>query len=304
MIFKPFITLLVLTCGGLVACQNTSTPDAATQAFVDTDSSTQTVTAMSFNLRLSTATDGENAWMQRKEDVITLIHKYQVDILGVQEALPVQMQDLQQGLPHYASIGVGRDPDNQGEFSAIFYSRGKLQLLAEDTFWLSPTPETPSKGWDAALNRICTWGRFQVRATGREFLVFNTHFDHVGEEARRQSAQLILKKISELNPDWLPVILSGDFNLTDDEIPIGIISTHMQDSCQSVRFRTSRPKSENWIASIIFSPKVLIFSPMPTWMTGVKATRPVTHPIIFLSWSDFSCKKDRINCHPLLRSTS
>jgi len=185
---------------------------------------------MSFNLRYSTQADGENAWPQRKDDVVALIHEYQVDLLGVQEALPTQMQDLQQGLPGYASLGVGRDLDNQGEFSAIFYSTVKFKLLDGDTFWLSKSPQTPSKGWDAALNRVCTWGRFRALETGREFLIFNTHFDHVGHEARQQSAQLILDKITELNPERLPLILSGDFNLTDQETPIGMLSSAMQDS--------------------------------------------------------------------------
>jgi len=220
--FKSFSILLLLTCLGLTACQNNPGAGTAVQM--------QELAVMSFNLRYSTEADGENAWHHRKDDVIALINEYQVDLVGVQEALPAQMQDLQQGLSQYASLGVGRDPDNQGEFSAILYSTAKFQRLAGDTFWLSETPETPSKGWDAALNRICTWARFRVHETGREFLLFNTHFDHVGAEARRQSARLILDKIKDLNPDRLPVILSGDFNLSDTEIPIGLISAVMQDS--------------------------------------------------------------------------
>jgi len=230
MSFGNITMFAISACLGLAACQNPSAPVSATQTANLPPADTFQV--MSFNLRLATATDGENAWPQRKEDVIALIGDQQVDILGVQEALPEQMHDLQQGLSNsgYLALGVGRDPDNQGEFSAIFYATATLELRAGETFWLSPTPQVPSKGWDAALNRICTWGKFRVRSTGREFLVFNTHFDHIGEEARRQSAQLILDKISESNPEQLPVILSGDFNLTDNETPIGIISAQMQDS--------------------------------------------------------------------------
>jgi len=220
------IVASILACLGLAACQDTPAPELQTAE----NHPAASLTVMTFNLRYSTAADGDNAWVNRKDDVLALIQEYGVDILGVQEALPEQMQDLQQGLSEYASLGVGRDPDNQGEFSAIFYSTQRLRLLAGDTFWLSPTPEIPSKGWDAALNRICTWGKFQTQDSGREFFVFNTHFDHMGREARRQSAQLIVDKIAELNPGQLPVILSGDFNLTDQEDPIRLVSQVMQDS--------------------------------------------------------------------------
>jgi len=232
---KSLIPLLLLACLGLTACQNNPATDTTAQAVVDTNGQTQELAVMSFNLRYSTDSDGDNAWRVRKDDAVALIGQYQADLLGVQEALPAQMQDLQQALPQYANLGVGRDPDNQGEFSAIFYSKTKFQLLAGDTFWLSPTPDAPSKGWDAALNRICTWGRFRVRETGREFLMLNTHFDHMGVEARHQSAQLIVEKITELNPERLPVILSGDFNLTDKETPIALLSTAMQDSIHHSR---------------------------------------------------------------------
>jgi len=219
------LLLLLLAGFGLAACENSPAPDVETQ----TADTAPKLSVMSFNLRYANAADGENAWTHRKDDVLALLGSYQPDVLGVQEATPVQMQALRDGLPGYASLGVGRDADNQGEFSAIFYAKDKLQLLEGDTFWLSETPEIPSKGWDAALNRISTWGKFRVLETGREFLAFNTHFDHVGVEARQQAARLILRKIDELNPQRLPVVLSGDFNLTDTEAPIGLISAAMQD---------------------------------------------------------------------------
>jgi len=224
--FKQLVVLSALAFLGLAGCRSEPTPNAS----ANTDHHRHELTAMSFNLRYSTEADGDNAWQHRKNDVTALIQHYQVDLLGVQEALPAQMRDLQQALPQYTSLGVGRDADHQGEFSAIFYSKDKFQLLAGDTFWLSPTPDMPSKGWDAALNRICTWGRFRTQETGRDFLVFNTHFDHIGQNARRHSAQLILDKINALNPDQLPVILSGDFNLTEEEAPIRLISAALDDS--------------------------------------------------------------------------
>ncbi|WP_278377477.1 endonuclease/exonuclease/phosphatase family protein [Chryseobacterium arthrosphaerae] len=191
----------------------------------------QDLTVMSFNIRLNVESDKENAWPQRKQDVADLLTYYHPDYFGVQEALPEQMKDLKTGLKNYNYIGVGRDDGKeQGEFSAIFYDTGRLDVLKSGTFWLSETPEKPSKGWDAALNRICTYAVFKDKKSKKEFLAMNLHFDHVGNVARVKSSELILKKIKELNPKNLPVTLSGDFNLTDDSEPIKILSKNMKDT--------------------------------------------------------------------------
>lgn len=191
----------------------------------------QDLTVMSFNIRLNVESDKENAWPQRKQDVADLLTYYHPDYFGVQEALPEQMKDLKTGLKNYNYIGVGRDDGKeQGEFSAIFYDTGRLDVVKSGTFWLSETPEKPSKGWDAALNRICTYAVFKDKKSKKEFLAMNLHFDHVGNVARVKSSELILKKIRELNPKNLPVTLSGDFNLTDDSEPIKILSKNMKDT--------------------------------------------------------------------------
>ncbi|WES97020.1 endonuclease/exonuclease/phosphatase family protein [Chryseobacterium arthrosphaerae] len=191
----------------------------------------QDLTVMSFNIRLNVESDKENAWPQRKQDVADLLTYYHPDYFGVQEALPEQMKDLKTGLKNYNYIGVGRDDGKeQGEFSAIFYDTGRLDVVKSGTFWLSETPEKPSKGWDAALNRICTYAVFKDKKSKKEFLAMNLHFDHVGNVARVKSSELILKKIKELNPKNLPVTLSGDFNLTDDSEPIKILSRNMKDT--------------------------------------------------------------------------
>ncbi|MEE6128966.1 endonuclease/exonuclease/phosphatase family protein [Chryseobacterium arthrosphaerae] len=191
----------------------------------------QDLTVMSFNIRLNVESDKENAWPQRKQDVADLLTYYHPDYFGVQEALPEQMKDLKTGLKNYNYIGVGRDDGKeQGEFSAIFYDTGRLDVVKSGTFWLSETPEKPSKGWDAALNRICTYAVFKDKKSKKEFLAMNLHFDHVGNVARVKSSELILKKIKELNPKNLPVTLSGDFNLTDDSEPIKILSKNMKDT--------------------------------------------------------------------------
>ncbi|RXM37677.1 endonuclease/exonuclease/phosphatase [Chryseobacterium sp. CH21] len=191
----------------------------------------QDLTVMSFNIRLNVESDKDNAWPKRKQDVADLLAYYHPDYFGVQEALPEQMKDIKTGLKNYDYIGVGRDDGKeQGEFSAIFYDTNKLEIVKSGTFWLSETPEKPSKGWDAALNRICTYAVFKDKKSKKEFLAMNLHFDHVGNVARVKSSELILKKIKELNPKNLPVALSGDFNLTDDSEPIKILSQNMKDT--------------------------------------------------------------------------
>lgn len=191
----------------------------------------QNLRVMSFNIRLQVESDKENAWTQRKQDAIDLLSYYHPDYFGVQEALPEQMKDIKNGLKNYDYVGVGRDDGKEkGEFSAIFYDRSRLQVLQSGTFWLSETPEKPSKGWDAAYNRVCTYAIFKDKKSKKEFLAMNLHFDHIGNVARVKSADLVLKKIMEVNPKNLPVALSGDFNLTDDTEPIKIISQHLKDS--------------------------------------------------------------------------
>jgi len=150
----------------------------------------------------------------------------------LQEALYGQITDIQKNLPDYEWFGVGRDDGKKaGEFSPVFFKKSEFILLKHGTFWLSETPDKPSKGWDAALNRIVTWGKFQSKVTGKQFIVFNTHFDHRGVEARKESAALIRKKIEEMTYDnALPAILTGDFNLTPDQEPILLIKKYLSDA--------------------------------------------------------------------------
>lgn len=191
----------------------------------------QDLTVMSFNIRLNVASDKENAWPERKQDVADLLTYYHPDYFGVQEALPEQMKDIKNGLKNYDYIGVGRDDGKEkGEFSALFYDIQRLEVVKSGTFWLSETPEKPSKGWDAALNRICSYAVFKDKKSKKEFLAMNLHFDHIGNVARVKSSELILKKIKELNPKNLPVTVSGDFNLTDDTEPVKILSQNMKDT--------------------------------------------------------------------------
>lgn len=191
----------------------------------------QDLKVMTYNIRLALDSDGENAWSHRKIEAIALMQYYHPDCFGVQEAVPQQMIDIKQSLKNYNFVGVGRDDGaDKGEYSAIFYDTEKLEVLDSGTFWLSETPEKPSKGWDAAYNRICTYALFKMKKGGKKFWAFNTHFDHVGDMARAESSKLILEQISKFNTKNYPVILTGDFNLTDDSLPIKTISKELNDS--------------------------------------------------------------------------
>jgi endonuclease/exonuclease/phosphatase family metal-dependent hydrolase len=179
---------------------------------------------MTFNIRLNTASDSLNAWPYRKDKVASQILFHKVDLLGVQEALHDQMMDLQQRLPNYKYVGGGRDDGKtKGEYSAIFYDTTRLQLLSNDMFWLSETSNVAgSKGWDAAITRIVTWAKFKDKRSKKIFYAFNTHFDHIGKIARRESAKLVLQKVKEIAGST-PAVITGYFNAEPTDEPIQVI---------------------------------------------------------------------------------
>jgi endonuclease/exonuclease/phosphatase family metal-dependent hydrolase len=185
---------------------------------------TQDLNVMTFNIRFNTSRDSLNAWPFRKDKVASQILFHDVHLLGVQEALHEQMTDLQQSLPSYKYVGVARDDGKtKGEYSAIFYDTTRLQVLATKTFWLSLTPDVPgSKSWDAAVTRVVTWAKFRDSKTRKIFFAFNTHFDHMGKEARKESAKLLLQNIKTV-AGTSPVIITGDFNAKPDDEPIRVI---------------------------------------------------------------------------------
>lgn len=187
-----------------------------------------TLRMTSFNIRLSSVDDGINNWNLRKPLVRSYVEKSMPDILGVQEALPNQISFLD-SIPNYEYVGVGRDNGmTLGEYCAIFYNSNKLEVKESGTFWLSQNPLKPGLGWDAVCNRICTWAKFKDKS-GKEFYVFNTHFDHMGVKARIESARLITSKIALVDPDY-PVFLSGDLNTEEGTLPIDILKDFMIDS--------------------------------------------------------------------------
>jgi len=168
-----------------------------------------------FNIRQGNASDSlrGNGWGQRLPWITSLIRFHEFEIFGTQEAFRYQLDDMLSQLPGYACIGVGRDDGKTaGEHSAIFYRTDRFEVVDHGDFWLSEHPSQPGLGWDAACVRICTWGHFRYLPTGREFLYFNLHMDHVGVTARAESAKLIKQKMREFGAE-LPAMLSGDFNV-------------------------------------------------------------------------------------------
>ena len=184
----------------------------------------QELNVMTFNIRYNTKNDSLNAWPYRKDNAASQVLFHNVHILGVQEALHEQMMDMGQSLSRFKFTGVGRDDGKtKGEYSAIFYDTTRLTLAESKTFWLSLTPEVPgSRGWDANITRIVTWARFRDTRTKKLFFVFNTHFDHIGQEARRESAKLLKRKVKEIAGNN-PVIIMGDFNAKPSEEPIRVL---------------------------------------------------------------------------------
>lgn len=180
---------------------------------------------LSFNIRFDNPNDGPNAWPHRKDFVTDLIRFHKIDLFGTQEGMAHQIKDMDELLADFDWIGVGRDAgDERGEFCTIFYRTDRFEVLEEGTFWLSRTPGIPgSVGWDAALPRIVTWARFSDSGNNRRFIVFNTHFDHIGTEARLNSSKLILEKVNEI-ADGDPIIVMGDLNVTEDQEPYKILA--------------------------------------------------------------------------------
>jgi len=180
----------------------------------------QPLKVMTYNIRYDNAGDGVNAWPFRIEKVTALVRKYNPDIIGVQEALYHQLEDLVRVLPDYSYVGVGRDDGNvKGEFSAILFRNSRFGLMSDSTFWLSETPNVPgSKSWDAAITRLVTKAKFFDKELKTDFIVFNTHFDHIGKEARLNSGALIAGAVASSRAKAeIPVLVTGDFNCERSE---------------------------------------------------------------------------------------
>ena len=186
---------------------------------------------ITYNIKYDDNSNGKNSWKVRKDAMIELIHKLSPDILGIQEGLIHQVEFLDSKMSDHKYVGVGRDDANRkGEYCAIFFNEKKYKLLKDSTFWLSENPDKVSVGWDAALERICTYALLENIKNGNKIWAFNTHFDHIGNIAREKSARLLLEKIQMLNINKEPVLVMGDFNVEDNSKVIDILKQNLMDT--------------------------------------------------------------------------
>ncbi|HYG39789.1 MAG TPA: endonuclease/exonuclease/phosphatase family protein [Cytophagales bacterium] len=238
-------------------------------AFSLKETNAQSLRIATYNVRYDNPQDSLDSWKYRLNPMKDLILYHDFDIFSTQEGLHHQLVDLEEKLQKFAYYGVGRnDGKEDGEFAAIFYKKDKFQVLKKGTFWLSETPDKPSRGWDAALPRVCTWIELKD-ASGKNFFVFNAHFDHKGVQARKESIKLVLAKIKEI-AGKTPVILTGDFNFNqkDDNYALVLDSNYLKDAYQlaSIRYAPTgtfngfniNTKGEDRIDHIFVSPHFIV----------------------------------------------
>ena len=220
--FMPLTCYLLLSAGAATAQSRDAASTKATSLSregVPKKKATSRKSAMpvplvvgTFNVRYDNANDTGNLWQQRLPVVAALVRFHRFDIVGIQEGLRHQLDGMQALLPDYAWYGVGRDDArSKGEHSAIFYRKDRLTAMDSGSFWLSEKPEAPGFGWDARHNRICSWLKLRRIGGGTPFYVFNVHYDHQGQVARRESSKLMLEKMRSIAGEQ-PLLLVGDFN--------------------------------------------------------------------------------------------
>ncbi|ULQ50617.1 endonuclease/exonuclease/phosphatase family protein [Flavihumibacter fluvii] len=188
---------------------------------------------MSYNMRYDNPDDGENRWEIRRESLAGLLQFHAPDFIGTQELLDHQLEFILSKLPDYGKVGVARiDGKKKGEYACILFNSRSFKVIEQHDFWLSQYPDSIGlRGWDADQERICSYGLFEDRKSRQRFWVFNTHFDHIGAEARLQSARLIWQKMTEINAQKkLPVFLMGDFNSRPNEAPAQYLSEKMNNA--------------------------------------------------------------------------
>ena len=188
----------------------------------------ESLKVMSYNIRLGSAQDGTNSWALRYTATGKMLEDQKPDVFGVQEALEYQVRYIEE-MCGYESVGVGRENGKkEGEHMSIFWNKKTVSMLKWGTFWLSDTPEKPSKGWDAECFRTATWALMKDKKTGKKFYFVNTHLDHKGTEAQKNGLKLIVDRIAEINPDGLPMVLTGDFNIEPKNPALKDLDVRMQ----------------------------------------------------------------------------
>ena len=223
--------LSVLAAVSLLACSPSQTP----------------LKVMTFNVRAGVANDQENSWQYRRKAAADMILDQRPVVFGVQEAVDFQLDYFLEQCPMYQCVGVGReDGVKGGEHMSVFYDTTRIALLDWGTYWLSETPDVPSKGWDAACKRTATWTLLKDLSCNKEFFFVNTHLDHIGQEARRNGLALIVERIGKMNPDGFPMILTGDFNVFPDDPCLTDLRAMMADAWATAPEIDEGPTWHDW----------------------------------------------------------
>ena len=227
---------------------------------------------MSYNIRLGSAQDGTNSWALRYTATGKMLEDQRPDVFGVQEALEYQVRYIEE-MCGYESVGVGRENGKkEGEHMSIFWNKKAVSMLKWGTFWLSETPEKPSKGWDAECFRTATWALMKDKKTGKKFYFVNTHLDHKGTEAQKNGLKLIVDRIAEINPDGLPMVLTGDFNIEPKNPALKDLDARMQ-SARNIAEKTDDHATYNgWGKSSTMIDYIYVsgFSSCPEYQTVTK----------------------------------
>ena len=227
---------------------------------------------MSYNIRLGSAQDGTNSWALRYTATGKMLEDQKPDVFGVQEALEYQVRYIEE-MCGYESVGVGRENGKkEGEHMSIFWNKKTVSMLKWGTFWLSETPEKPSKGWDAECFRTATWALMKDKKTGNKFYFVNTHLDHKGTEAQKNGLKLIVDRIAEINPDGLPMVLTGDFNIEPKNPALKDLDARMQ-SARNIAEKTDDHATYNgWGKSSTMIDYIYVsgFSSYPEYQTVTK----------------------------------
>ena len=199
-------------------------------------SAREPLTVMTFNIRYGTAKDGENQWTARRALLFDVIREQDPDVIGLQEALAFQIDEIVAAAPGYATVGVGRDDGAaQGEFAAILFRRSRFRIAEAGTFWLSDSPAVPaSKSWGNNITRICTWTRL-IDRDGRGFFLFNVHLDHQSQPSRERSTQLLRERIAARSAATEPVLVTGDFNVGEKNPALATLIGPFVDTYRVVR---------------------------------------------------------------------
>ncbi len=233
---------------------------------------TEGLKVMSYNIRLGSANDGTNSWSLRYIATGEMLEDQAPDVFGVQEALDYQVRYINE-MCGYEYVGVGRENGKkEGEHMAIFWNKKSVSMLKWGTFWLSETPQKPSKGWDAACFRTATWALMKDKKTGKKFYFVNTHLDHEGKEAQKNGLKLIVDRIGEINPEGYPMVLTGDFNMKPDDPNLAELDSKMQSTRKIAAVTDSHDTYNGWGrgSGIIDYIYVSGFSSCPEYQTVIK----------------------------------